>query len=265
MFLTSKNKNLDSSAEAMFKERLTSQHVSCKTFYIDESTGKRSQRLSKSECIGVVMGATNDDPSDVAEALKSRFFWGNFERTKRHDKDIDDCMNGERNRHRFDLKRLKNIGAQSKETQARVWMIFKLIWMRVIKDVEMCAANVLLQRFKKRFESESIRAPEPRDWERVTIQCKIQAILTALTTVFEMPGGEHYNKVFIEEHLLDVEKYLVVTEEMVWFVLTLLSDQFVHPAEHKILNKMVFKVYECLKKYNLRAILILLNEIRCFI
>jgi hypothetical protein len=250
MFLTSKNKNLDSSAEAMFKERLTSQHVSCKTFYIDESTGKRSQRISKSECIGVVMGATNDDPSDVAEALKSRFFWGNFERTKRHDKDIDDCMNGERNRHRYDLKRLKNIGSQSKETQARVWMIFKLIWMRVIKDVEMCAANVLLQRFKKRFESESIRAPEPRDWERVTIQCKIQAILTAITTVFEMPGGEHYNEPFVEEHLLDVEKYLVVTEEMVWFVLTLLSDQFVHPAEHKILNK-IFMLHAHSPKYGI--------------
>ena len=250
LFLTAKNKNMDSSAEAMFKERLTSQHVSVRTFYIDETTGKRSQRISKSECIGVCFGATNDDPSMVNEALKSRFLWGNFERTKRHDKDIDDCMNGERNRHRYDLNRLKNIGAQSKETQARVWMIFKLIWMRVIKDVEMCAANVLLQRFKKKFESQSVREPEPRDWERVTIQCRIQAILTALTAVFEIPGGEFYNQPFEVKQLLAVEPYLVVTEEMVWFVLTLMSDQFVHPAEHKILNK-IFSLHAHSPKYGI--------------
>ena len=48
MFRASKNKNMDSSLEALFKERLTSQHVTCKTFYIDEMTGKRSQRVSKS-------------------------------------------------------------------------------------------------------------------------------------------------------------------------------------------------------------------------
>ena len=43
---------------------------------------------------------------------------------------------------------------------------------------------------------------------------------------------------FDEEQLLAVEPYLVVTEEMVFFTMTLMDGQFVHPAEHKILNKI---------------------------
>ena len=190
------------------------------------------------ECIGTVFGCTNDDPSDVEEALKTRFFWGNFEKVKRSDKDIDDCMNGERNRSHFDILHCRVIGAQSKETQYRVFLIEKMIWTKVIKDVEMGAMNVLLQKFKKKFDGQSVKVPEPRDWERISIMCRIQAIVNALTAVFEVEGGEFYNVPFKEEQLLAVEPYLVCTEEMVWFTLTLLSDMFIHPAEHKILNKI---------------------------
>ena len=90
MFHTARNKNLDSSAEAMFKEMLTSQTTTVRTIYIDEATGKRAQRVVKSSCIGVRMAATNDDPSDVEEALKTRLYWGNFVKTQRMGRDIED-------------------------------------------------------------------------------------------------------------------------------------------------------------------------------
>ena len=238
MFRASKSKNMDSGMEAMFKERLTSNHVSCKTFYMDEATGKRSQRITKSECIGVWMGATNDDPDEVEEALKTRFYWGNFEKQKRPDKDIDDCINGERSLSRED--KLRRIAALNewKEEQYRVFLIEKMIWTGVIKDVEMSAFYVLKQRFKKRYQGESVRDAETRDWERIYIFARIQAICTALAAVFQVKGGIYYNMPFEEEQLLAVEPHLVVTEEMVFFTLTLMDGQFVHPAEHKILNKL---------------------------
>lgn len=238
MFQGSKLKKNDPTMQSAFKERLTSQHVSCKTFYMDEATGKRSQRNTKSECIGVWMGATNDDPDDVEEALKTRFYWGNFEKQKRMNKDIDDCINGERSLSRADRERREIANLEWKEEQYRVFLIEKMIWTGVIKDVEMSAYYVLKQRFKKLYQGESVRVAETRDWERVHIFARVQAICTALAAVFQVEGGKYYGVPFEEEQLLAVEPYLVVTEEMVFFTLTMLDNQFVHPAEHKILNKL---------------------------
>jgi len=238
MFRASRNRNMDSSAEAMFKERLTSQHVSCKTFFMDEATGKRSQRTTKSECIGVWFGATNDPPDEVEEALKTRFLWGNFEKLKRTGKDIDDCINGERALSRKDRLSREEVMLEWKEEQARVFLIEKMIWCKAIRDVEMGAFYIIKQKFKKKYDGKSVREAETRDWQRVFIFARIQAICTALAAVFQVPDAVYYGQPFEEEQLLAVEPYLVCTEEMVYFTLTMMDSQFLHPAEHKILRKL---------------------------
>jgi len=236
MFRTAKNPNADSTQEAMFKEKLTSQRVTAKVFCADEATGKRSARLTKSECVGVWMGATNDPPSEVEEALKTRFFWGNFEQQQRKGRDIDDCMNGERMMSTADKALRKRIFLEAKEEQYRVMLVEKAIWCKVIKDVNMTASNILVPRLKTKMTSNSIISPGPRDWERVKIFSRLMAIVTAIERVCNLPGGAWYGKPFAEECLPDLEPYLRVTEEMVIFVLSLLSDQFRSPVEHKILN-----------------------------
>lgn len=242
MFRASRNRNMDSSAEAMFKERLTSNHVSCKTFVLDEATGKRSQRVTKSECIGVWFGATNDPPDEVEEALKTRFHWGNFEKIKRPGKDIDDCINGERALSRKDKLRRAEVILEWKEEQARVFIVEKMIWCGLIKDVEMSAFYIIKQKFKKLFDGKSVREAETRDWQRIFIFARIQAICTALAAVFQVEpdasGKNCYGQQFSVEQLLRIEPFLVCTEEMVFFTLTMMDSQFVHPAEHKILRKV---------------------------
>jgi len=236
MFRTGKNPNADSTQEAMFKEKLTSQKVTAKVWCQDEGTGRRSARLTHSECIGVWMGATNDPPSEVEEALKTRFFWGNFEQQQRRGRDIDDCMNGERMMSAADLKIRKGQYLEAKEEQYRVMIVEKGIWCRVIQDVNMTASNILIPRLKNKLTQNSIIVPGPRDWERVKIFSRNMAIVTAIERVCNLPGGKWYEKPFNEECLPDLEPYLRVTEEMVIFVLSLLSDQFRSPVEHKILN-----------------------------
>jgi hypothetical protein len=236
MFRSSKNPNADSTQEAMFKEKLTSQRVTAKIYCQDEGTGKRSARLTKSECIGVWMGATNDPRADVEEALGSRFFWGNFEQQNRRGRDIDDCMNGERMMSPADKAHRKRLFEEGKEEQYRMMLVEKAIWCRVVKDVNMTACNILIPRLKAKLTKDSIVAPGPRDWERVKIFARTLAIVTAIEIVFNQPGGAHYDKFFIVEHIPDLEPYLRVTEEMVIFTLSLLADQFRSPVEHKILN-----------------------------
>ena len=236
MFRSAKNPNADSSQEAMFKEKLTSQRVTCKTWCMDESTGKRSARLTKSECIGVWMGATNDAKGDVEEALQTRFFWGNFEQQQRRGRDIDDCMNGERMMSTDDKIIRKKLFEEGKEEQYRVMLVEKAIWTKVIKDVDNTASNILIPKFKSKMSKNSIIRPGPRDWERVKLFARNQAIVTAIEIVCNLPGGKHYDKEFDEYMIPDLEPYLKVTEEMVLFTLTLFADQFRSPVEHKILN-----------------------------
>lgn len=236
MFRTGKNPNADSSQEAMFKEKLTSQRVTAKVWCQEESTGRRSARLTKSECIGVWMGATNDPPSEVEDALKTRFFWGNFEQQQRKGRDIDDCMNGERMMSSADKAIRKKLFLEGQEEQYRVMLVEKAIWCKVIKDVNMEASNIIVPRLKQKMTKDSIICPGPRDWERVKILSRCMAIVTAIERVCNLPGGKHYDKPFDESMIPDLEPYLRVTEEMVIFVLSLLSDQFRSPVEHKILN-----------------------------
>lgn len=236
MFRSHKNPNADSSQEAMFKEKLTSQRVSCKTFHLDEATGKRGSRVTKSECIGVWMGATNDPPSEVEEALKTRFFWGNFEQQNRIGRDIDDCMNGERMMSAEDKIHREYMNQEGKEEQFRVMLVEKAIWTKVIKDVDLTAYNIIHPRFKKKMTRNSIIRPGPRDWTRVKLFARNQAIVTAIERVFNLPGGEHYGKAFDATLIPALEPYLRVTEEMVIFSLALFADQFRSPVEHKILH-----------------------------
>lgn len=236
MFRTAKNPNADSSQEAMFKEKLTSQRVTAKVWCQDEGTGKRSARLTKSECVGVWMGATNDPPADVEEALKTRFFWGNFEQQQRKGRDIDDCMNGERMMSSADKAHRKKFFREAQEEQYRVMIVEKAIWAKVIKDVNMTASNILIPRLKNKLTKNSIIRPGPRDWERVKIFSRCLAIVTAIETVCNLPGGEYYDKPFTPKALPFIEPYLKVTEEMVIFTISLLADQFRSPVEHKILN-----------------------------
>lgn len=236
MFRTAKNPNADSSQEAMFKEKLTSQKVTAKVYCQDEATGRRSARLTKSECIGVWMGATNDPPSEVEEALATRFFWGNFEQVQRRGRDIDDCMNGQRMMTNHDKNHLKRLNLEAQEEQFRMMLVEKAIWTGIIKDVNTQASNIILPRLKAKMTKNSIVRAGPRDWERVKIFARNQAIVTAIEQVFNLPGGECYGQPFTIDLVPKLEPHLIVTEEMVIFTLSMLSDQFRSPVEHKILN-----------------------------
>ena len=96
--------------------------------------------------------------------------------------------------------------------------------------------NVILPELKKIIIGKSIKEVGPRDWKRIQIFARNQAIVTAIEEVCNLPGGKWYGKPFTIDAVVDIEPRLVVTEEMVFFTMSLFADQFRSPYEHKILH-----------------------------
>ena len=159
MFIMSKYN--DNSQSAMFKEKLTSNVVSCKTWERDDTTGKRTNRVTKSECIGNWMGATNEPKDKVEEALETRFFWGNFEKLNRFNRGIDDCMAGERELGPASRALRRKFYEECQEEQWRVFLVEKAIWVNLIRDVNMDALNTILPEIKEKISRTPSPSPVP--------------------------------------------------------------------------------------------------------
>ena len=237
MFSSSRNKNNDTTMEAMFKELLTSMRVAVKTIYMRED-GKRETRTADCSHIGSFFCATNDDPEYCEEALRTRFYWGIFPKKDRSGRDIDDCQNGKRNMTKMDTTYEMQMRNYFKIEQYRVWMIEQLIRCNIIQDVDMTVANTMLQQVKTELHNRGIHASSTRDWERVKYLCRCLCIPTALDIVFNLESSPFKDMPFEVSQLLAVEPHLYVTEEMFMFAFSLMSTQFCSSIEHKVLSKL---------------------------
>jgi histone H3/H4 len=237
MFSSSRNKNNDTTMEAMFKELLTSMRVAVKTIYMRED-GKRETRTADCSHIGCFFCATNDDPEYCEEALRTRFYWGIFPKKDRSGRDIDDCQNGKRNMSKDDTVYETQMRNYFKIEQYRVWMIEQLIRCNIIQDVDMTVANTMLQQVKTELHNRGIHASSTRDWERVKYLCRCLCIPTALDIVFNLDSSPYKDVPFEVEQLLAVEPHLYVTEEIFMFAFSLMSTQFCSSIEHKVLSKL---------------------------
>jgi len=191
MFMT--NKNTDGQQEAMFKEKLTSMRVTVKEFWRDENTGERKNRVAKSQSIGVCMMATNDDPSECSEAMSTRFYWGQFHKYENLTRSIQVCMRGDRELEDCtEAKAEKNKWLNyCKEEQMRVWLVFKFIYMGILKKPTLKAADVVYDRMTSVLKSKYKVNIPPRTKERFEMLCTILTIVNALESTFNVHGGRH--------------------------------------------------------------------------
>jgi len=257
MFMT--NANSDGEAEAMFKEKLTSMVVRCKEFYRDENTGERKNRIAKSQAIGVVMGATNDDPSSCNEAMATRLYWGQFEKVEGTGRSIQECMRGDRDMKTDEfamMDKMRGI-AYAKEEQLRMWLVFKFMFMKILYKPTLKAADIVYDQLSKHLKYKFKVNIPPRTKERYEILCTIYTIVNALEIVFNVEGGLHSGSpdqldpndptkvlvkgianVFSPDQLLDIEPYLFCTEEIAIFAFSQIQEEFVNPNEYKVLTSL---------------------------
>ena len=202
-------------ALSAMKEKLTSNRVRTKEFVRDEETGERKNRIAISSQIGCYVGATNDNPAEAEEAVKSRFHWGEFDRVFRQDKSIADYQ-----RKAFEMESKPELREKYEEflyycqdQQMKVFYVWKFIFCGIMRDVDLDASNIVLSNIGKQLKKFDIRMP-PRTTERFRILCRILTITSALDMVFNYKGGLHNGKPFELKQLLDVEPLLYCTEEI---------------------------------------------------
>lgn len=225
LFHNSANSEEALKALSSMKEKLTSNRVRTKEFYRDEETGERKNRVAISSQIGVYVGATNDNPADAEEAVKTRFHWGEFEKVFRKDKSISDYQ-----RKAFDMeskpalkKRQQQFLYYCHDQQCKVFYIWKFIFCGIIRDVDLDAADIVLSLASKELKlQQRVRIP-PRTVERYRILCRILTITNALDMVFNLKGGKHQGKDFELKQLLDVEPLMYCTEEIAVCALNMVS------------------------------------------
>lgn len=208
MFMS--HQKVDPAAEAMMKEKLTSQTTSCKELIRDEDTGERKNRTTYSQAIGVYMGATNDNPKNCKEAMRTRFFWGEFEK---HEKSTSRSIQYKMQQQR-DISKSENCNSKREQCimyhrreHERVFLVWKYIYMGILPNPSLLAADIVynqLQMLLKKIHKISI---PPRTKERFEIICKHYVVCNALEIVFNDMNGKHACKCHDSECVMTFEEY----------------------------------------------------------
>lgn len=263
-----KNKHVSGEQEAMFKNKMTEQTIKVREFWRDENTGERKNRIAKSQCIGVVMANTNDDPSDISEAMATRFFKGEFEKTE-NGRPVQECQRGVRNAEKcpaaVDLKEFWLYYFH--EEQMRMWTVYKFMYMGILPRPNMTAADIVYSRISSFLKKKYKLNIPPRTKERFEILCTVFTIINALEHTFNINGSKHgvqqvrtrdtrtkrrvsewKAKEFHPIQLLDIEPWLVCTEEIAVFSLTHISEEIVNPNEFKVITAL-WKIHTETKEY----------------
>ena len=193
LFMTDK-KDENSEAEAMMKEKLTSQTVTCKEFYRDPDTLLRCNRESKSQSIGVYMGATNDKKSMCKEAMSTRFLWKEYEKFEKgeHSNSIQEMMQRQRDYEKHtNCNGVKDICMYYHRVEHfRVFVVWKYIYAELLPRPNLTAADLVYGKVSVEMKKNGISIPE-RTKERFDILCRTHVIIHALESNFNVEGGTH--------------------------------------------------------------------------
>jgi hypothetical protein len=237
MALIGMDKNMSSqTGDPTFKERLTSCKYKTKMFHRDEETGKRSNRYAESECIGIIGGCTNDPPGKIGEALRSRFYVIMCPQIIRAYHEVIDYFGSSSS----DMKRMRKntFILHSQIEQYLVAITYKMIWAGVLCDVNMSICHRVFHAVLKEMEKDGVRVNDPRHYTRLLNTARTLSILRAIEIVFHLPSSSEYDKPFSLDSFILLEPHLICTEEIAYFTLTLMSDQYVNPFENKVIEAL---------------------------
>ena len=116
--------------------------------------------------------------------------------------------------------------------QFLICLTYKLMWTNVLPAVDMTVAKLVWHASIKKLQAEGVSTVmAPRAFTRMKCIASVLTVMHALENVFHMPGGEYFGKPFDLGMMHAVGPYLVATEEIAIYVLTLMSSAWMNEAE----------------------------------
>jgi len=213
-------------AEASFKEMLTSQVRVLKTFTkLDD--GKRSSRIVYSQQIMSFVGCSNLDHRTFTPAIQSRFSCWHFVESRRNDRCTSDMQGVE-----------KTLTAETRARQAEFvdelcaeqflhYHVEKLIAAHALTDVTMTAFDSIKQ-IVRRYLSERYNLNlKTRTIARAQMLLRKLVISVRLEQLYSSPASEFYRKDFSVYQLASLDDLLYDDEEMACWALEALRHEII--------------------------------------
>lgn len=90
-------------------------------------------------------------------------------------------------------------------------------------------------------KNQGVRIPHARVFERCVILARTLAIIDGIDRLFFNRGAKYYGKKIKVKYLLELDRKLIAFTEHAVFALGLMSDQYIDPAEQKVMQTILIK------------------------
>ena len=172
----------------------------------------------------------------MPEALLSRFYPITCPQIERKNRQVIDYFGGRKSDEREAAK--NQYIREQQIDQYLVVLVNKMQWAGVLCQTNMTIAHRTFYAVLKQMERQGVQVNAPRNYTRLCNTAKTLTILRALEIVFHTPTSSAYNKPFSLDVFPLLEPHLICTEEIAFFTLTLMSDQFVNKYEKQIVEAL---------------------------
>jgi hypothetical protein len=224
-----------STGSHILKDQLTSCEVTTSTIFCDHETGRRFKVKCSSECVGVMIVATNERIDQVPEALSSRFSKITVDMVDRPGFNIIDRGDNKANK---DNKSVEAVKKKWRMRQVMTNMVEKAIYTKCLHDVDMTIASHMYNVIVKKLVEFGILTTA----NIVRTKSFLMGFIRTLTIIHAVDKfandsqSNGYQSAISFENLLHIQPLLVASEEITLFVITLCYDTLIDVNQFKVLE-----------------------------
>lgn len=231
----------------LFKNKVTSYRTRVKTIVMNED-GSRTNRITNSECISTWFGATNEYIR-MDESMMSRFHFAYFTETHRQGHEVETLQNVSQRLLGRDTQEINHYYKWFHKIQAQNWLVQKLMMTRGLQHVTTECTHTATCEILNYIKKKCSFNVHGRISQRMSLMAEQFTISTALYSLFYAKGikvpdidnpqklvPNFCGKPFELDQLKYIDSILRDTEEIANFVMLLMEDQIVSPAEYKLIE-----------------------------
>lgn len=247
-----KDKNGAETGNHIIKDMMTSCVVNTVSIQVDHDQATREAISFESECVGVVLGATNERSDKIPEALSTRMIKMMVNEYKRDGFGVNEMTSSvlsstdSSNKHDHEL-----FVKRWRVRQVMLNMVEKMIYTQTLVDVDMNVFNLMQTKIEQYMTDKDIltrASSNIRDIKFMRHFARTLTIICACDKYANDPNSPGYKKEFSIDGLLDIQPLLFCTEEIALFTLTLNADQLINVHHFKLIEVLLAATYKHIKK-----------------